>query len=43
MWLITHIELQILDKANLVMAYVLAGFVCQLDAGWSYHRERSFS
>ena len=22
---------------------VLAGFVCQLDAGWSYHRERSFS
>jgi hypothetical protein len=22
---------------------VLAGFVCQFDAGWSYHRERSFS
>jgi hypothetical protein len=22
---------------------VLAGFVCQLDIGWSYHRERSFS
>jgi hypothetical protein len=22
---------------------VLAGFVCQLDTGWSYHRERSFS
>jgi hypothetical protein len=22
---------------------VLAGFVCQLDPGWSYHRERSFS
>ncbi|EDL27995.1 mCG146020, partial [Mus musculus] len=21
---------------------VLAGFVCQLDTGWSYHRERSF-
>jgi hypothetical protein len=20
---------------------VLAGFVCQLDTGWSYHRERS--
>ena len=22
---------------------VLASFVCQLDIGWSYHRERSFS
>jgi hypothetical protein len=22
---------------------VLAGFVCQLDTGWSYQRERSFS
>ena len=22
---------------------VLAGFVCQLDTGWSHHRERSFS
>ena len=22
---------------------VLAGFVCQFDTGWSYHRERSFS
>ena len=22
---------------------VLASFVCQLDTGWSYHRERSFS
>jgi hypothetical protein len=22
---------------------VLAGFRCQLDTGWSYHRERSFS
>jgi hypothetical protein len=22
---------------------VPAGFVCQLDTGWSYHRERSFS
>jgi hypothetical protein len=21
---------------------VLAGFVCQFDTGWSYHRERSF-
>ena len=21
----------------------MAGFVCQLDTGWSYHRERSFS
>jgi hypothetical protein len=25
------------------MLCVLAGFVCQLDTGWSYHRERSFS
>jgi hypothetical protein len=25
------------------MAIVLAGFVCQPDTGWSYHRERSFS
>jgi hypothetical protein len=25
------------------MHAVLAGFVCQLDTGWSYHRERSFS
>jgi hypothetical protein len=22
---------------------ILAGFVCQLDTGWSYHRERSFN
>ena len=22
---------------------VLAGFVCQLDTSWNYHRERSFS
>ena len=22
---------------------VLAGFMCQLDTGWGYHRERSFS
>ena len=27
------------DKGSIV----LAGFVCQLDTGWSYHRERSFS
>ena len=25
----------------LCMVGVLAGFVCQLDTGWSYHRERS--
>jgi hypothetical protein len=25
------------------MGVVLSGFVCQLDTGWSYHRERSFS
>jgi hypothetical protein len=28
---------------NLDKVLVLAGFVCQLDTGWSYHRERSFS
>ena len=27
------------DKGSIV----LAGFECQLDTGWSYHRERSFS
>jgi hypothetical protein len=27
------------DKGSIV----LAGFVCQLDTGWNYHRERSFS
>ena len=27
------------DKGSIV----LTGFVCQLDTGWSYHRERSFS
>ena len=26
-----------------IMTSVLAGFECQLDTGWSYHRERSFS
>jgi hypothetical protein len=30
------------DDENLRPA-VLAGFVCQLDTGWCYHRERSFS
>jgi hypothetical protein len=25
------------------MVSVLAGFMCQLDTGWGYHRERSFS
>ena len=25
------------------MEHVLTGFVCQLDTGWSYRRERSFS
>jgi hypothetical protein len=29
------------DHSSLVI--VLAGFVCQLDISWSYHRERSFS
>ena len=28
---------------NLTNTAVLAVFVCQLDTGWSYHRERSFS
>jgi hypothetical protein len=23
--------------------FALAGFVCQIDTGWSYHRERSLS
>jgi hypothetical protein len=27
---------------HMLMVAVLAGFVCQLDTGWSYHRERSF-
>jgi hypothetical protein len=26
----------------LISVSLLAGFVCQLDTGWSYHRERSF-
>jgi hypothetical protein len=26
-----------------VIHCVLASFMCQLDTGWSYHRERSFS
>ena len=28
---------------SLLSFSVLSGFVCQLDTGWSYHRERSFS
>ena len=28
---------------NVLYVFVLAGFVCQLDTGWSYHRERNFS
>jgi hypothetical protein len=31
------------SKLNTPIPPVLAGFVCQLDTGWSYHRERSFS
>jgi hypothetical protein len=27
----------------IVLRFVLAGFVCQLDTSWSYHRERNFS
>jgi hypothetical protein len=27
------------DKGSIV----LAGFMCQIDTGWGYHRERSFS
>ena len=30
-------------KQYIIKLIVLAGFVCQLDTGWSYHRERSFS
>ena len=25
------------------MVHVVAGLVCQLDTGWSYHRGRSFT
>jgi hypothetical protein len=25
-----------------IFNFVLAGFMCQLDTGWGYHRERSF-
>jgi hypothetical protein len=28
---------------DIVLSCVLASFVCQLDTGWSYHRERTFS
>ena len=27
----------------MVLMCALASFVCQLDTGWSYHKERSFS
>ena len=30
-------------KARRSLRYILAGFGCQLDTGWSYHRERTFS
>ena len=30
------------DKYKKILT-VLDGFVCQLDTGWSYHRERSFT
>ena len=35
-------EIQI-SEANEGFEPVLVGFVCQLDTGWSYDRERSFS
>ena len=31
------------DQSLFTSPTVLAGFVCQLDTGWNYHRERSFS
>jgi hypothetical protein len=31
------------SMASIRLMLVLAGFVCQFDTGWSYHRERSFS
>ena len=34
---------QYYHEVGSTMLCVLAGFVCQLDTGWSYHRERSFS
>ena len=33
----------ILVPGLVAKAVVLAGFVCQLDTGWSYHRKRNFS
>jgi hypothetical protein len=39
-WEKVHMEQDLSTKARFC---VLAGFVCQLDTGWSYHRERSFS
>jgi hypothetical protein len=30
-------------KLKILYVLVLAGFMCQFDTGWSYHRERSFS
>jgi hypothetical protein len=40
--LCTHLRTQ-LERLRSSRHTVLAGFVCQLDTGWSYHRERSFS
>ena len=31
-----------MNKTSMLVC-VLAGFVCQLDTDWSYHREKSFS
>ena len=36
-------EMPRIDFVLLLRLTVLAGFVCQLDTSWSYHRERSFS
>jgi hypothetical protein len=39
-------KLESSGRENLQMSEkipVLVGFVCQLDTGWGYHRERSFS
>jgi hypothetical protein len=41
--MIKHHDQDNLSKKIFIWAYVLAGFVYQLDTSWSYHRERSFS
>jgi hypothetical protein len=30
------------ERSSTVLVPILAGFVCQRDTGWSYHRKRTF-